>query len=153
MKLLFLVVISSIVFTGCASKRDFAQLPEGAADFKLPVESLEQKFPEINLYKLGKAKIGWCTPVKQLMEKWGEPDEVNTEWMQLPLLVAPIVLADGITTGGLITGGIVVAMIPKQPQHYIWKKGNYSIDAYVGTAIFCDYEKVVRYWDWVEVAK
>lgn len=153
MKLFFLVIISLLVFNGCASKRDFSQLPNEDADFKLSVKTLEEKFTEINLYQKGNSKFGWCTSVEQLEEKWGAPDEVNTVWAQIPLLVAPIVFIDGITTGGVIAAGIVYTMTPKQPQHYIWKKGNYSIDAYVVTDIFCDYEKYVMYWDWSEVSK
>jgi len=153
MKPIILIILSSLVFTGCASKRNFAELPKDAADFKLPAKSLEQKYPEINLYKKGSFKLGRCSPVEQLEEKWGKPDEVNTVWMQVPLLVLPIIFIDGVTTGGLIGTAMVYGMAPKQPQHYIWKKGNYSIDAYVGVDIFCDYEKVVRYWDWIEVAK
>jgi len=150
---ILLVVISSFLFSGCAAKRDFSQLPNGVSDFKLPVKTLEEKYPEINLYKIGKPKIGWCTPVEQLEAQWGAPDEINKVWVQLPAMALPIFFLDGVTTGGLIGAGVVYTMIPKQPEHYIWKKGNYSIDAYVGTAIFCDYEKVVRYWDWAEVAK
>lgn len=153
MKLLFVVVVSLLVFNGCAAKRDFAQLPHEDADFKLPVKALEEKFTEINLYKKGNFKFGWCTSVEQLEEKWGTPDEVNTVWVQVPLLVAPIAFIDGITTGGVIVAGVVYTMTPKQPQHYIWKKGNYSIDAYVVTDIFCGYEKHVMYWDWSEVTK
>ena len=153
MKFLFLVVVSLLIFNGCASKRNFSQLPADDVDFKLPVKVLEEKFPEIKLYKAGEPRFGWCTSVEQLEEKWGAPDEINTVWVQVPLLVAPIVFIDGITTGGVIAAGIVYTITPKQPQHYIWKKGNYSIDAYVVTDILCDYEKYVMYWDWSEVEK
>lgn len=153
MKLLFLVILSSIVFTGCASKRNFAELPEATEDFRLPARSLEQKYPEINSYKAGNSKFGWCTPVKQLEQKWGVPDEINTVWVQVPALALPIFFLDGITTGGLVGAVMVYTMTPKQPEHYIWKKGNYSIDAFVGVNIFCDYEKHVLYWDWLETEK
>jgi len=148
-----LVVISSFLFTGCAAKRDFGQLPKELSDFELPVKTLEEKYPEINLYKIGKPKIGWCTSVEQLVAQWGAPDEINKVWVQIPALALPIFFLDGVTTGGLIGAGIVYTMTPKQPEHYIWKKGKYSIDAYVTTDVFCDYEAHVMYWDWVEVAK
>jgi len=144
--------IALIISQGCSTKNEFGVLPTAQQDFLLEKETLIKKFPEIRAYEPGFRKIS-CSEVEHLEKIWGKPDEIQTDWVQVPLLIVPIALIDGFTTGGLIATGMVYGMMPKQPRHYIWKKGRYSIDAYVNASVFCDYKNAVGYWDWVEVAK
>lgn len=136
---------------GCttrAAKKDFAELPTSSKAFHLSKTELIEKYPEVKNYELGQSKIGWCSEVNQLEEKWGKPDEINTDWMNIPLLIVPIAFIDGVTTGGLIVTGAIYSMGYKQPKHYIWKKGDYSIDAYVTNNQLCNRKDIVQYWDW-----
>ena len=151
MMMMTIIIILFSLLPGCATYRALGPIPTDLNEFELPIASLESSYPELDVYKLGNLFVGYCTPVNQLTKLWGEPDEKKTVWLQVPILAIPIALVDGVTTGGTIAIGIAYAMFPKQPQHYIWRKGNYEIDAYVSTEIGCGYKPRLWNWKWKQI--
>ncbi|MFZ5593804.1 MAG: hypothetical protein ACOY4D_06030 [Pseudomonadota bacterium] len=149
-KLAFLFTL--MFLAGCASNRTLGPVPIDSKEFKTSIETLNTTYPDLDVYRKNNVFIGYCTPIKQLTKLWGEPDQVKTVWLQIPIVVLPIVFIDGITTGGMIATGIAYGMYPKQPKHYIWRKGRYEIDAYVTTEIGCGYEPRLWHWEWKPIA-
>ena len=155
---MYRMIITMVFFSllsGCAVNRALGPIPTDPNEFKLPIGSLKTSYPEIDVYDRDNLIVGYCTPITQLTKLWGEPNEIRTVWFQVPVIVVPIALAvtivDGVATGGIVATGIVYGMYPKQPQHYIWTKGNYEIDTYVSTEIDCAYEPRIWYWQWKQV--
>ncbi len=146
-KIITIALISSLY--GCATNRALGPVPTEPDEFKLPLASLRSNYHELDVYYLGNLFVGYCTPIEQLKKLWGEPNEVVTEWLQVPVLVVPIALAGG-GAGGAIATGIVYGMYPKQPERYIWRKGNYEIETRVLTEIGCGYEPRIHHWQWNE---
>lgn len=145
MRRLMIMTIFFLLLSGCATNRELGSLPTELHDFKLPMPSLKANYPDIEIYNRDNLFLGYCTPIDQLSKLWGEPDEIKAEWLQVPAMVLPFVFAG---TGGVIAVGIGYGMYPAQPQHYVWRKGNYEIDAYIRTEIGCGYEPRLWFWEW-----
>lgn len=134
---------------GCATNRNLGSLPTDPSEFRQPLASLRSHYDELDRYDRGNLFFGYCTPVEQLKRLWGEPDQVVTEWVQMPILMVPMAISAG-GPGGAIGIGIAYGMYPRQPQRYIWRKGNYKIDTRVVTGIDCGYEPRIHFWEWNE---
>lgn len=145
-----ITVIFFSLLCGCATNRALGPVPTEPSEFKLPLASLKSNYQELDIYYRGNLLVGYCTPVKELKKLWGEPNEVVTEWLQVPILAVPIALAAGGGIGGAIAIGTAYVMYPMQPERHIWRKGNYEIETRVLTEIGCGYEPRIHYWQWSE---
>jgi len=143
-----ILIVIFVFLSGCATNRNLGPIPTDPAEFKLPIASLKSSYPELETYNRDNVFVGYCTPVNQLKKAWGEPNEIQTVWLQVPIVAVPFAFAG---TGGVIAVGIGYSMYPAQPKHYIWRKGDYEIDAYISTEIGCGYEPRLWNWQWKQV--
>jgi len=109
-KIITIALISSLY--GCATNRALGPVPTEPDEFKLPLASLRSNYHELDVYYLGNLFVGYCTPIEQLKKLWGEPNEVVTEWLQVPVLVVPIALGDDAVFPKMSNGGF--GQVPKR---------------------------------------
>lgn len=159
LEIFFLLLFSCILILtfGCASSRALGKLPTGPQDFNLSENEIKDKFPEISIYEKGKLKnvFGYCTPIKEVITLWGEPDEKRDHWWRFHIPAAGAIAVGSVAGGGIVGAlfgtGIVIGMNPVPIRTYIWHKGNYAINADIDSSIFCGYMKRLLYWEWVQV--
>jgi hypothetical protein len=159
LEIFFLFLFSCILIStfGCASSRALGKLPTGPQDFNLSENEIKDKFPEISIYEKGKLKnvFGYCTPIKEVITLWGEPDDKKANWLRYHIPALGAVAVGSIAGGGIVGASvgtvIVLGMSPAPFQIYTWHKGNYVINVNIDTTIFCGYMKRLLYWEWVQV--
>lgn len=145
------VILLCILQTGCITSKNFESLPRDAADFQLPYEQLEQKYPEVSLYAKFRGFAPNMPPADNLIELWGKPEINKTDYWYFPRMgltlavlsisAPPVVIAE--------TAVIAFAIRPVSPEEYIWCKENYCIEAVIDTA-FPHYRRRVARWEWTD---
>lgn len=63
----------------------------------------------------------------------------------MPLVTAPFVF---FPPAGLFVAGVGLAVQPVLPKQYVWRKGDFEIEAYVRTGVFCRYATTLGSWRW-----
>lgn len=144
--------ISLMIFAGCATSRPLGAIPKEPQDFILPFAELKAKFPELAVYEKKDFSLGYRTPVQDVIDQWGEPNNKSVQWWRPHGLALPALIVGGVASGGiegpLIGAGIVLGMFPVPVMVYIWEKGDYLIDVYVDSSILGGYMKRLWYWEW-----
>ncbi len=145
---LFLIFL---IASSCATSRPLGLLPHDEQDFKMSIEELKAKYPDISIYEKEGFSFGYRTPIKEVIEQWGEPDEKKVQLLQHGLMFTAIAaggIASGGITGPLVGTVIVLGMYPVPSKIYSWEKGDYVIEAVVDSSIFGGYIKRLWYWEW-----
>jgi hypothetical protein len=126
-------------------------IPHDDQDFRLPIEELKAKYPEISVYEKKGFSFGYRTPIKEVIDQWGEADKQSIQLLPHGLMLTAITtggIASGGITGPLIGTVIVLGMYPVPASVYSWKKGDYVIEAVVDSSIFGGYMKRLWFWEW-----
>lgn len=150
-----LVIVICILATGCVTTNNFKSLPLQSTDFELPYERLTEKYPEIPVYEKKFRGFSQNTPLAEsLIDVWGKPDAVDTEWYYYPVLGGGMAVIGVVLQTGpvpiLAAGGLALLIRPAPPETQIWHKGNYCIEAKTDRT-FPDYKKRVIYWRWTDI--
>lgn len=135
-----------LVLAGCSTIA-VGPLPTMAEEFSRPLDELRTSYPEIKNYEIGSSILGHCADINQVIAKLGKPDEVQTEWVQMPLLSLPLAAAGG-GPGGAFLVVVSFGMYPQQPKNHIWRRGRYTITARTALDISCRYDTRIFYIKW-----
>jgi len=144
---------------GCITTKNFESIPIDGAEFELPYQEITAKYPDILRYEgLGMSRFSWLSinsPLAQnLIEQWGNPDKMTTEWSYYPRTAFDLALVGVLVGGGeplAITAGVVGIIRPLPPKTYVWQKGNYCIAARIDRS-FLTYRETIARWKWIEMS-
>ncbi len=142
-----LIAFCLLLSAGCSTIA-VGPLPTQAEEFSRPLEELKTSYPEIRKYELGSSIFGHCADINDVIAKFGKPDEVQTEWWQMPLLSLPLAAAFGGGPGGAVLVVGAYGTFPQQPKNYIWRRGRYTITARTSVTIYCRYDTNIFYMNW-----
>lgn len=141
---------SLLALCGCATTRTMGPLPSHESDFVRPISELKASYPEISIYERGSALFGHCTDIKEVITQLGQPEEIRTEWIQVPLIAVPLGLSSG-GVGGAVGVAIAYGMYPKQPKNYVWSRGDYKITARAVVDVSCGYNTRIHMINWENI--
>jgi len=143
-----IVIFCLLALSGCSTIRTIGPLPTKDNEFTQPLDELRIAYPEIKNYEHESSFFGHCTDINDVIAKLGKPNEIQTEWFQVPIIAVPIGLLSG-GPGGVAVVVIGYGMYPKQPKNYVWLRGNYKITARVLVDISCRYNTRIHMMEWI----
>lgn len=145
--LIIMIVISSFVLSGCASKANFNHTPVHESEFKKNIGVLEAEYSDIEKYDRIFASPTDVPKLEELEKKWGKA-ETEMQWTHSFINIG---MMAGFAVSGLVSVPIAVGIglftaIPH--EKYTWQKGDYKIVAYGRSELFYGFEKRVARWEW-----
>jgi hypothetical protein len=143
-----IAILCLFALSGCATVQEVGPLPTKDQEFSRPLEELKATYPAIANYERRFPSIGHCADIDDVIAKLGEPNEIQTEWAQVPLLSIPLAVAFGGGAGGAAVIAIAYGIYPKQPKDYVWLRGKYKITARVLTDFSCQYKTRISEMAW-----
>ena len=150
--LVFLLLLSSFMLGGCATKAHFSNTPVNNAEFTKSMTVLEHDYSDIKEYDRFFASPSEAPTLQELEELWGK-STTEKRWGVYALNIA---LGAGLVATGVLTYPFLAAIFvlnPTPPEEYVWKKGNYEIVATGRNDALVGYEKRIHSWEWEEFQK
>ena len=142
--ILLLFLISSLIFSGCASKANFTNTPVKQIEFTKNIETLKQDYSDINKYNASFVLPQNTPKVEELEKMWGEPEKTK-QWFEFGFFTGVVILMSAFGTPAFLA---VYLFQPMPRENYVWKKGDYTISAEGANSIYVGYEKRMFQWEW-----
>ncbi len=146
LNLLSIILSISLIFSGCASKVNFAHTPVKQEDFTKSKVVLEQEYSDIDEYTRMLATPSNRPKMQELEGLWGKAT-VETKWTGY-IFSTTIVVAGAVIVTPLLL--LLLAINPKPVHSYTWDKGNYTIKASETSDALSGYESRMHSWKWEE---
>ena len=140
------IMVSALTNYGCGVKRQLEAVPQTPEEFQLPKAELKEKYPEVAVYSPKHEEFPffvYCTQIDELVEKWGEPDNVTTQWWN-PHAALLVLAIPPYGPGQIVAGGIFFGIYPMPERIYTWDKGNYLIEVNASNSLHCKYVNRVQ---------
>ena len=138
--LIILILLSSLLFSGCASKVGFASTPVKNSEFIKSKSDLENQYSDIKEYDRFFASPTETPTLQELEGLWGKPT-TEKRWVGY---ITNFAIGAGLTASGLIAYpflALIVALNPIPSEKYTWEKGNYKITAKGRSDLLVGYDK------------
>ncbi len=152
----FLFFAGLLCLTACITPNKFGALPTQSADFRLPPTELRASYPDIDKYDKELRAFFLVPPLADvLIEKWGEPQQKESQWLSYsgPYLA---IGAAGVFWGPvppLVAGGWLFAVKPVPTVDYYWLKEDYCIRASIDRHMANGYQIHMHSWTWHYLGK
>ena len=145
-----LIVLTSLILSGCATKAHFNNTPTSDSEFTKSLPTLEQEYSDIKEFDRLFASPEEAPKAQELKDLWGEP-KTEKRWGLYSLGLA---IGAGIVAMGYWPLAVIaIAFNPTPPEKYAWEKGNYEITATGRNDAWVGYEKRIHSWEWEEAHK
>jgi hypothetical protein len=138
---IILSIFILVIVSGCSTtKTHIGQLPTSLVEFQQPLNEIEDKYPEVKKFN-GAFRCGILNmqcdhfgvfsmpPMDELIDLWGEPDEIKGSIWNLNIINVPLHPA----------------------QTYIWYKGDYRIEVTTDSPAVFSYKPHMWYWKWYQM--
>lgn len=143
---IYLFLLFTLLFLGCASKSDFNNTPIKNQEFNKDFKTLKNKYSDIEKYDRFFSSPVHSSPVKELTLIWGE-SKVEKNWLEYSLYK---LLDITLISIGYPIFAIDFILNPYPQKTYIWEKGKYEIKVEGRNDAFVSYEERIFSWEWEE---